>query len=45
MLCSRALPDGLKTLSLRDSSADASNLKYLPASITSLDLANTLVVR
>ncbi|ELR18406.1 uncharacterized protein ACA1_138180 [Acanthamoeba castellanii str. Neff] len=33
--------DGLKTL--RDSSADASNLKYLPASITSLDLAYTLV--
>jgi hypothetical protein len=39
------LPDGLKSLSLRGSSADPSNLKYLPTSITSLNLANTLVVR
>ncbi len=38
------LPDGLKSLSLRGSSADPSNLKYLPTSITSLNLANTLVV-
>lgn len=39
------MPEGLKTLSLRDSTAGALLLPFLPTSLTSLDLSYTLVVR